>query len=113
MTRPVSSTLKTASRPALKSPLRASTMPLLAPAAVSDGPGSPGRGAAVPALEVTAQQLRRMQISEFTAWLRTQTNKHKRPFQEETIRAYAETARALDLWMTEEDIDGDFTACSR
>ncbi|MGH3279532.1 MAG: hypothetical protein ACRDNW_10390 [Trebonia sp.] len=52
-----------------------------------------------------------MQISEFSAWLRTQTNKHKRPFQEETIRGYAETARALDLWMAEEDIDGDFTAC--
>jgi integrase/recombinase XerD len=112
MTRPVSSTLKTTSRPALKSPLRASTMPLLAPSAVSDGPGSLGRGAAAPALEVTAQQLRRMQISEFSAWLRTQTNKHKRPFREETIRAYAETARALDLWMAEEDIDGDFTACS-
>jgi site-specific recombinase XerD len=63
-------------------------------------------------LEVTAQQLRRMQISEFSAWLRTQTNKHKRPFQDETIRAYAETARALDLWMAAESIDGDFTACS-
>ena len=63
-------------------------------------------------MEVTAQQLRRMQISEFSAWLRTQTNKHKRPFQEETISGYAETARALDLWMAEEDIDGDFTACS-
>ena len=63
MTRPVSSTLKTTSRPALKSPLRASTMPLLAPSAVSDGPGSLGRGAAVPGLEVTAQQLRRKQIS--------------------------------------------------
>jgi hypothetical protein len=36
----------------------------------------------------------------------------KRNFQEETIRAYAETARPLDLWMAEEDIDGDFTACS-
>ena len=53
-----------------------------------------------------------MQISEFSAWLRTQTNKHKRPFQEETIRGYAETARALDSWMAEEDIDGDFTVCS-
>jgi integrase/recombinase XerD len=53
-----------------------------------------------------------MQISEFSAWLRTQTNKHQRRFQGETIRGYAETARALDLWMAEEDIDGDFTACS-
>jgi hypothetical protein len=85
-------------------------MPLLAPSAVSDRPESPGHAAAAPALEVTAQQLRRMQISEFSAWLRTQTNKHKRPFQEETIRSYAETARALDL--AEEGIDDDFTACS-
>ena len=52
-----------------------------------------------------------MQVSEFCAWLRTQTNKHKRPFQEETIRGYAETARALGLWMGEQEIDGDFTAC--
>jgi len=105
MSRPASSILKTASRPALKSPLRSSTMSLLAPPAVS---GDAER----PAPEVTAQQLRQMQISEFSAWLRTQTNKHQRPFQEETIRGYAETARALGLWMTEEDIDGDFTACS-
>ena len=112
MTRPVSSTLKTASKAALKNPLRASTMPLLAPSEISEESQSPGRAAAGPALEVTPQQLRRMQISEFSAWLRTQTNKHKRPFQEETIRSYAETARALDLWMAKEDIDGDFTACS-
>jgi hypothetical protein len=83
MPRPASSTLKTTSKPGLKNPLRASTMPLLAPSTVSEEPGSPGRAAAAPG--VTAQQLRRMQISEFSAWLRTQTNKHKRPFQEETI----------------------------
>jgi hypothetical protein len=112
MTRPVSSTLKTASRPALRSPLRSSTMPLLAPSAVSQEAENPDRSAVEPALEVTAQQLRRMEISEFSAWLRTQTNKHKRSFQEETIRGYAETARALDLWMAAENIDGDFTACS-
>jgi hypothetical protein len=112
MPRPASGTLKTASKPALKNPLRASTMSLLAPPAVSDEPKSPGRSVALTAPEVAARQLRRMQISEFCAWLRTQTNKHQRPFQEETIRGYAENARALDLWMAEEDIDGDFTACS-
>jgi hypothetical protein len=53
-----------------------------------------------------------MQISEFSAWLRTQTSRDQRIFQEETICGYAETARALDLWMAGEDIDGDFTACS-
>jgi integrase/recombinase XerD len=112
MSRLVSSTLKTASKPALKNPLRASTMPLLAPSGVSEEPENPGHAAAAPALDVSPQQLRRMQISEFSAWLRTQSNKHHRPFQEETIRGYAETARALDLWMAEEDVDGDFTACS-
>jgi hypothetical protein len=70
MSRPVSRSLKTASKPALKSPLRASTMPLLATSAVSHEAENPGRAAAAPAPEVTAQQLLRMQISEFSAWLR-------------------------------------------
>jgi hypothetical protein len=87
MTRPASSTPKTPSKPILKNPLRASAMPLLAPAAALSGESeSPGGDAGQPAAEVSAQQLRRMQISEFGAWPRTQTNKHKRPFQEETIR---------------------------
>src|SRR5579859_3199994 len=113
MPRPAPSTLKTGPRPALKSALRASTMPLsgLSPAGASGPADSPGRAAQAPEPEVTARQLRQMQISEFSAWLRTQTSKHKRRFQEETILAYAETARALDLWMAEADVDGDFTAC--
>ena len=106
MSRPASSTFSTASRPVLKNPLRASTMSLLAPGeAVSGQPEGASGIAEQAAPGVTAQQLRQMQISEFSAWLRTQTSKHKRPFQDET-------ARALDPWMAEEDIDGDFTACS-
>lgn len=113
MSRPVSSTFHAASKPALKNPLRASTMSLLAPAeGVSGQPEGANCITEPTAPEVTAQRLRRMQVSEFSAWLRAQTNKHKRPFQEETIRGYAETARALDLWMAGEGIDGDFTACS-
>jgi hypothetical protein len=66
--------------------------PLLVPtAAISEGPESPGCIAQQAAREVTARQLRQMQTSEFSAWLRTQTDKHKRPFQDETIRGYAET----------------------
>ena len=87
-------------------------MPLLRPeAALSEESQNPGSSTAEPAAEVSAQQLRQLQISEFSAWLRTQTNKHDRPFQEETIRGYAETARALGLWMTEQEVDDDFTAC--
>ena len=52
-----------------------------------------------------------MQISEFTVWLRSRTNKHHRPFQADTIAACADAARALSEWMSELDIDGDFTAC--
>jgi hypothetical protein len=52
-----------------------------------------------------------MMISEFELWLRSRTSKEKRPFHEETILAYAKAARALDAWMTGEQIDGDFTAC--
>ncbi len=52
-----------------------------------------------------------MMISEFADWLRSVTNKHSRPFQEGTIRDYAETARVLDRWMSSQGNDGDFTAC--
>ncbi|MGD0705449.1 MAG: hypothetical protein ABSA02_36895 [Trebonia sp.] len=56
-------------------------------------------------------QLRLMMIGEFEQWLRSRTNKEKRPFQEETVVAYSKAARALDAWMTEQELDGDFTAC--
>ena len=68
-------------------------------------------GLAKPHEAISAPQLRRMQISEFTIWLRSRTNKHHRPFQADTIAAYADAARALSEWMNGHDIDGDFTAC--
>jgi len=82
-----------------KSPLR------LAPAA---GPSSPVRQ---PNSRLSPEQLRTMMISEFEQWLRSRTNQEKRPFHEETIVAYAKTARALAAWMTAKKIDGNFTAC--
>ncbi len=42
-------------------------------------------------------QLRAMMISEFEQWLRSRTNQEKRPFQEETVVAYAKAARALSV----------------
>ena len=99
-------------RPGRKSPLRAATVGGMAPAGsgltTADilTAGTRLRREAVP-----APDLRRMQTREFTAWLRSRTNKHHRPFQADTIAAYADAARALGEWMSEQDIDGDFTAC--
>jgi site-specific recombinase XerD len=61
--------------------------------------------------DVSWPELRQMMISEFAEWLRTQTNRHKLPFQEQTITDYAEPARVLDRWMTEQQVGDDFTAC--
>jgi site-specific recombinase XerD len=52
-----------------------------------------------------------MAISEFAAWLREQTSKLDRPFQEHTITNYTDAARSLDRWMTAQGIDEDFAAC--
>ena len=69
------------------------TMPRKSFAAVPDRPHkSPLRVAAGspplatigrPPAEMTGQQLRAMMTSEFGQWLRSRTNKEKRPFQEE------------------------------
>jgi hypothetical protein len=50
-------------------------------------------------------------ISEYGMWLTARTNKHHQPFQQDTTLADTETARVLDRWMTQQGIDGDFTAC--
>ena len=95
-----------------KSPLRVVTevQPLIIeerpdPGEVGDFPGlgpSPG---------LTAAQLRRLMISEFRDWLGSRTNRNGRPFQADTISAYADAAIALDAWMSADGIDADFTAC--
>ena len=59
-----------------------------------------------PPAEMTGEQLRAMTISEFCLWLRSRTNKEKRPFQDETITAYKVAARALDAWMTSAGFEG-------
>ncbi len=61
--------------------------------------------------ELTAAQLRRLMVSEFRDWLGTRTSRDKRPFQADTISAYADAAIALDAWMSREAIEEDFTAC--
>jgi hypothetical protein len=46
----------------------------------------------------TPREMRQMMISEFGDWLRTQTNKQRRPFQEETVQTYTAAALTLRGW---------------
>jgi hypothetical protein len=85
-------------RPGRKSPLRAATLGGMAPA----GSGLTTAeiltaGARLRREALPAPDLRRMQISEFTVWLRSRTNKHHRPFQADTIAAYADAAEGA-VW---------------
>ena len=73
----------------------------------ADDGGHPGRWGWPAAGGGPSAQLRRMQTSEFTIWLRPRTNKHHRPLQADTIAAYADAARPLSEWMSGQDIDGD------
>jgi len=93
-----------------KSPLRTATLPA--------GTAAPGHGLTTARRKarsgrgaLTAADLRQMAISEFAAWLREQTNKLDRPFQEHTITNYTDAAKSLRRWMTAKKIDEDFTAC--
>jgi hypothetical protein len=71
-----------------KSPLRAAT--LAVPADALPGPSAADLLLAAgrdPRDLMSAPELRQMQISKFAAWLRTRTNRNKRPFQEATVAA--------------------------
>lgn len=97
-------------RPARKSPLRVVTEPQpLTDQAYLDRAAPAWRGER--GGPRSAAELRQLMISEFREWLRSRTNRHGRPFQEDTISAYADAAVALDAWMTSNAIDADFTAC--
>ena len=89
----------TAGRPR-KSPLRLATLgePSLAPHRTG---------------HLSPPQLRLMMIGEFEQWLRSRTNNEKRPFQEETVLAYAKAARALDAWMTSRNSTGTSPPATR
>ncbi|HZR50777.1 MAG TPA: site-specific integrase [Streptosporangiaceae bacterium] len=52
---------------------------------------------------------RTLQLSEFGDYLRTVNSKEGRPYEETTVTTYLYPAKALDAWMTEQHIDGDFT----
>ncbi|MGD0559361.1 MAG: hypothetical protein ABSA93_30865, partial [Streptosporangiaceae bacterium] len=94
-------------------PKTLSPVPRKSPLRVATGGGMPPAGMVMPlpGPADSGPALRKMMISEFCDWLRSRTNKKKLPFAEETVTAYKVAARALDAWMTEKDIEEDFTAC--
>jgi len=95
-----------------KSPLRLATDPVPVVSA-----GSSWRAADVLAgggfrrSDLSPAQRRQVMISEYGEWLRSQTNRHGRPFQAETISAYRDAAVALSSWMTSVGLEADFTGC--
>ncbi len=100
--------------PARKQPAGARENPLRVvgdPVPVVGPSGSWVAVAPPPRTAYTPREMRQMMISEFGDWLRTQTNKQHRPFQEETILAYTNAALALSAWLDEVDIEVDFTGC--
>jgi integrase/recombinase XerD len=111
------SSRRAAARPAgrtagRKSPLR--IVNELPPFTFDDEPGVDSAAAwaeAEPSAELSAAQLRRLMISEFRDWLGSRTNRNGRPFQADTVSAYADAAVALDAWMTAEGIEAGFTVC--
>ncbi|OPC84916.1 recombinase XerC [Embleya scabrispora] len=54
---------------------------------------------------------RARQLAEYTSHLRTINNRYGRPYAPRTIGAYRDAVIALDKWMTEKKVTGDFTAC--
>ena len=52
---------------------------------------------------------RSVTLDEFDEYLRTVNNRDGRPYEEATINAYVDPAKALDAWMTANSLDGDFT----
>ena len=75
---------------ARKSPLRLATdpVPVVSPA----GRHADGLPEGFSLSSVSPEGRRQAMISEFGEWLRTQTNRHGRPFQPETISAYRDAA---------------------
>ncbi|MEU9322203.1 tyrosine-type recombinase/integrase [Streptomyces canus] len=47
-------------------------------------------------------------LSDYATHLRASNNKHGRPYQEKTVTAYTKAVRALDSWMTEQGMEGDY-----
>ena len=86
--------------------------PLKSPLAAPPGPGASttaGRTGLVTAESRLNLLPRARQMADLAEHLRSITNRWGRPNEESTISTYVYPAKALDAWMTAQDIDGDFT----
>ncbi|MFE5868362.1 tyrosine-type recombinase/integrase [Streptomyces roseifaciens] len=59
----------------------------------------------------TDAEKRTAMLADYELHLRTTTNRRGRPYQVRTINAYRFAVVALDHWMAEGEVSGDFTAC--
>jgi site-specific recombinase XerD len=96
---------------ARKSPLRLATDPVPVVSAGSSRAPNDFADAGFQRGDLSPLQLRQVMISEYGEWLRTQANRHGRPFQAETISAYRDAAVALSAWMTSSGLEADFIGC--
>jgi hypothetical protein len=94
-----------------KSPLRLAADPVPVVSAGSSQAPDVLAGGGFRRADLSPAQRRQVMISEYGEWLRTQTNRHGRPFQQETISACRDAAVALSSWMTSTGLEADFTGC--
>jgi integrase/recombinase XerD len=85
----------------LKSPLAVPSGTAAAPVRPSDADGTVLAGAVLSDRDAT--------LAEFEDYLRTVNNRDGRPYEEKTIVNYVGPGKNLDTWMTDTEIDGDFT----
>ncbi|HEX3963001.1 MAG TPA: hypothetical protein VHZ03_41275, partial [Trebonia sp.] len=86
----------------LRSPLAAAPHSSLSSSIATDGTRRTAPQPAVP-------EPRSLTLGEFRDYLRTVNSRDGRPYEDATINAYLYPAKALDAWMTEKRLDGDFT----
>jgi hypothetical protein len=94
-----------------KSPLRLATDPVPVISAGSSRTPESIADVGFRRSDLSPAEQRQVMISEYGEWLRSQTNRHGRPFQAETISAYRDAAVALSAWMTSAGLEADFTGC--
>jgi hypothetical protein len=67
--------------PVRKNPLRVAGMPAITGTPAASPPGQRRRQG------LSGAALRRLMISEYGVWLQSRTNKHHRPFQQDTVKS--------------------------